>query len=191
VGSFYDPEIEGNYTLYNISICSSIVKDIYPEHFDDCGMIVPGERGNVCEGDDTVVPSEHWGTGIEGVLAFLNDDMGGKPPLFTNSDEEHFQVVVRDTLFYYTIILMSFGHTLCKYNVFVNIYLFSLYLSVFVCLCHLLTHTLSSSLYLSLPLMQIDDIDCYDFESKGQRLAALPWTLLVAMFMMFSCSYFL
>jgi hypothetical protein len=58
-------------------------------------MIVPGERGNVCEGDDTVVPSEQWGSGVVGVLAFLNDDMGGKPPLFTNSDEERFQVVVR------------------------------------------------------------------------------------------------
>ena len=57
-------------------------------------MIIPGERGNVCEGDDTVVPSEHWGTGWDGILAFLNDDVGGKPPLFTNSDEERFQVVV-------------------------------------------------------------------------------------------------
>lgn len=95
MGSFYDANIDAFYTLYNITLCSSIVKDIFPESFDDCGMVVPGERGNVCEGDDTVIPSVHWGTGMEGVLAFLNDDMGGKPPLFTNSDEERFQVVVR------------------------------------------------------------------------------------------------
>lgn len=96
VGTFHDAELGSDYTLYNISICRSIAKDVYPEAFDDCGMIIPGERGNVCEGDDTVIPSEQWGTGEEGVLAFLNDDVGGKPPLFTNSDEERFQVVLSD-----------------------------------------------------------------------------------------------
>jgi hypothetical protein len=92
LGDFEDDE--GNYTLYEISICNDLAKKLYPENFDKCGLVIPGERGDICSDDDTVIPSQYWGKGEEGVLAFLNDDVGGKPPLFTNSEEERFVVTV-------------------------------------------------------------------------------------------------
>lgn len=42
--------------------------------------------GNECSEDDVVHPSDEWGTGLDGVTAFINDDTGGKPPLFESKD---------------------------------------------------------------------------------------------------------
>ncbi len=67
---------------------------MYPENFDDCGMVVPTERGAECLGDGTVRPSDYWGSGHDGVLNFLNDEAGGKPPEFADSDTIKFRVVV-------------------------------------------------------------------------------------------------
>lgn len=88
---------EGEFTLYEILICDELAKKLYPENFDTCGFLIPGERGNICSDDDTVIPSQHWGRGEEGLLNFLNDDVGGKPPLFENSTEERFTVRVSES----------------------------------------------------------------------------------------------
>ena len=57
-------------------------------------MIVPTTRASDCLGDGTVIPSQYWGSGEAGVLNFLNDDAGGKPPNFENSDTDSFQFTV-------------------------------------------------------------------------------------------------
>lgn len=92
IGEF--EEDSETFLLHEISICPSLVKKLYPEKFDECGLVVPATRENECEGDDTVVPSQYWGFGLEGALAFLNDDTGGKPPLFENQSDNRFVVVV-------------------------------------------------------------------------------------------------
>ena len=97
------------YTLHEISVCPSFAKKLYPEQFDECGLIIPGDRESECFGDDTVIPSQHWGTGEAGALAFMNDDVGGKPPFFENTDEDRFVVVVSGVIF--LIFLQLF--TLC------------------------------------------------------------------------------
>jgi hypothetical protein len=89
------------FILHEISICSSFASDMYPEKFDECGMVIPGDRESECFGDDTVIPSQYWGTGEAGALAFFNDDVGGKPPFFENTDDDHFVVVVRLTIYIY------------------------------------------------------------------------------------------
>lgn len=89
------------------------MKLLYPENFDDCGMVVPTERGSVCLGDGTVRPSDYWGSGEDGALNFLNDETGGKPPHFADSDTEKFQVVVSNfifELFYIFNIFFFFSH---------------------------------------------------------------------------------
>mmetsp|Transcript_2313 Transcript_2313/g.3555 ORF Transcript_2313/g.3555 Transcript_2313/m.3555 type:complete len:234 (-) Transcript_2313:122-823(-) len=87
----------GPYEQYEIHVCSDFAKLLYPENFDDCGLIIPGERGNICSDDDTVMPSTYWGKGKDGAENFLNDDVGGKPPLFTDGDTEKFKVVIDDS----------------------------------------------------------------------------------------------
>jgi hypothetical protein len=93
LGQFTD-ENAATFNLHEISICPTFAEKLYPDQFDTCGMIIPGDRNSECFGDDTVIPSQHWGSGKEGVLNFLNDDTGGKPPFFENTDEDHFVVVV-------------------------------------------------------------------------------------------------
>jgi hypothetical protein len=75
-------------------ICEDFAKKLAPEHFDDCGLIVPATRSSECPGSGDVIPSAYWGTGLEGALAFLNDDAGGKPPMFENATSERFVVKV-------------------------------------------------------------------------------------------------
>jgi len=41
-------------------ICSSLAERVKPTCFDDCGMIRVAERGNLCAGDDNIVPSKYW-----------------------------------------------------------------------------------------------------------------------------------
>jgi hypothetical protein len=89
-----DDDGGGNYTLYSIVLCENLVRLLYPENFDDCGMVVPTSRGEECLGDDTVRPSDYWGSGEEGALNFLNDETGGKPPLFSDDDGVKFRVIV-------------------------------------------------------------------------------------------------
>ena len=89
-----DDDSGSNYTLYSIVVCESLVRLLYPENFDDCGLVIPTARGEDCAGDDTVVPSEYWGSGEEGALNFLNDETGGKPPLFSDDDEVRYRVIV-------------------------------------------------------------------------------------------------
>jgi hypothetical protein len=89
-----DDDGSGNYTLYNIVLCESLVRLLYPENFDDCGLVVPSSRGEICLGDGTVRPSDYWGSGEEGALNFLNDETGGKPPLFADDDGVKFRVIV-------------------------------------------------------------------------------------------------
>lgn len=73
-------------------------------------MVVPTERGSVCLGDGTVRPSDYWGSGEDGALNFLNDETGGKPPEFADSDTEKFQVIVSSFtfifLFYFFLIIL-------------------------------------------------------------------------------------
>ncbi len=81
------------FNLYEIVVCDSLAKKLYPENFDKCGMVVPTTRSTECLGDGTVVPSQYWGYGEEGVLNFLNDDAAGKPPFFENSTDRFIVVV--------------------------------------------------------------------------------------------------
>lgn len=82
------------FVLHEISVCPSFATKLYPENFDKCGMVIFGSRASECFGDDTVIPSQHWGSGLQGAIAFLNDDVGGKPPYFENTSDDHFLVVV-------------------------------------------------------------------------------------------------
>lgn len=41
-------------------ICSSLAKRVTPTCFDDCGMVRVAERGDLCGGDDVIVPSKYW-----------------------------------------------------------------------------------------------------------------------------------
>lgn len=89
-----DPSL--NYTLYSIVICENLIRLLYPENFDDCGLVVPAARGDNCAGDDTVRPSDYWGSGEDGALNFLNDEAGGKPPFFSDDDNVKYRVIVSD-----------------------------------------------------------------------------------------------
>ena len=84
------------------------MKLLYPENFNDCGMVVPAQRGSVCLGDGTIRPTEYWGSGEAGALIFLNDENGGKPPEFANSNTEKFQVVVSFKFILIFILFVSF-----------------------------------------------------------------------------------
>lgn len=44
----------------SFKICSNLAEKVAPEQFDDCGMVRVAERGNLCGGDDVVVPSDQW-----------------------------------------------------------------------------------------------------------------------------------
>ena len=66
-----------------ISLCPSFASQIRLSSFDECGFVRVEERGNDCAGDDTIIPSTFYGNSL---LAFLNDDRGGKPPFFENGD---------------------------------------------------------------------------------------------------------
>jgi len=59
-----------------------------------CTLNVPSDRNYICLGSNVMVPSSTWGEGINGTMNFLNDDTGGKPPLFENSETVQFVVVV-------------------------------------------------------------------------------------------------
>jgi hypothetical protein len=106
-----DDDSGGNYTLYSLVICESLVRLLYPENFDDCGFVVPTARGDDCAGDDTVIPSEYWGSGEEGALNFLNDEAGGKPPLFWDDDEVRYQVIVSPPSFVSSFLMNSVGRS--------------------------------------------------------------------------------
>jgi len=57
-------------------------------------MVVVEERGNECLGDDTVVPSNHWGRGQSGFINFVNDETGGRPLYFDNGDDGNYTFVI-------------------------------------------------------------------------------------------------
>ena len=37
-----------------ITVCPNFVRTVDPANFDDCGLLLPGERGDICSGDDVV-----------------------------------------------------------------------------------------------------------------------------------------
>lgn len=37
-----------------ITVCPNFARKIDPANFDDCGLLLPGERGDICSGDDVV-----------------------------------------------------------------------------------------------------------------------------------------
>ena len=102
------------FTLHEIFVCPSFARKLYPEQFDDCGLIIPGDRESECYGDDTVIPSQYWGTGEAGALAFFNDDVGGKPPFFENTSDDHFVVVVSVCILFVIIMLYLPNNFLCN-----------------------------------------------------------------------------
>jgi hypothetical protein len=55
-------------------ICSNIAKKVKPAEFDECGMVRVEERGDLCAGDDVVVPSEQWPTTTESFEQGWYDD---------------------------------------------------------------------------------------------------------------------
>ncbi len=77
-----------------MAICRSFSKDLYPENFDACSLVIPTTRASACPGNGAIIPSQVWGTGEEGVINFLNDDAGGKPPLFETTANNTFKFVV-------------------------------------------------------------------------------------------------
>jgi hypothetical protein len=48
-----EPSFTDNEAM-TITLCSGIAEDADPINFDDCGMVIPGERGALCAGDDVV-----------------------------------------------------------------------------------------------------------------------------------------
>jgi hypothetical protein len=46
-----------NATTNTISICPEFAEKLDPSAYDNCGLAIPGERGNICAGDDIV--SQH------------------------------------------------------------------------------------------------------------------------------------
>mmetsp|Transcript_2938 Transcript_2938/g.4454 ORF Transcript_2938/g.4454 Transcript_2938/m.4454 type:complete len:226 (+) Transcript_2938:77-754(+) len=68
-----------------ITLCSGIAFDADPANFDDCGIVIPGNRGELCSGDDGIIPSNYYapgGTTRDRLLEFFNDEVGGIPPYF-------------------------------------------------------------------------------------------------------------
>ena len=37
-----------------ITVCPDFVRKVDPLNFEDCGLLLPGERGDICAGDDVV-----------------------------------------------------------------------------------------------------------------------------------------
>lgn len=62
-----------------IKICNKIASDIKPEYFDECGMVRVEERGDLCSGDDVVIPSRYWPTCAEGEVSNSNLAVQGFP----------------------------------------------------------------------------------------------------------------
>ena len=43
-----------NESSQTVTICPGFVEDVDPVNFEDCGLLLPGERGDICSGDDVV-----------------------------------------------------------------------------------------------------------------------------------------
>merc|ERR1712046_270000 len=63
----------------SLKICSNLAEKVAPEQFDDCGMVRVAERGNLCGGDDVVVPSDQWPETKPGEEWNLFDGGAGEP----------------------------------------------------------------------------------------------------------------
>merc|ERR1719162_1357568 len=63
-------------------ICSSLAERVKPTCFDDCGMVRVAERGNLCAGDDVVVPSKFWRSCPDNSAVQWHDagDASSEPP---------------------------------------------------------------------------------------------------------------
>lgn len=48
-----EPKFTDNDAM-TITLCSRIAEEADPINFDDCGLVIPGERGVLCAGDDVV-----------------------------------------------------------------------------------------------------------------------------------------
>jgi len=46
----------------SFKICSNLAKKVKPDEFDECGMVMVAERGDLCGGDDVIVPGDQWPT---------------------------------------------------------------------------------------------------------------------------------
>merc|ERR1719231_1101475 len=69
-------------------ICSSLAKRVRPTCFDDCGMVRVAERGNLCAGDDVVVPSKTWWDCADGNYAdSAGETPAGDAAIVFNGDE--------------------------------------------------------------------------------------------------------
>lgn len=90
--------LQPSYTVNGtLRICASLVDELHPEFFDDCGMVQVAARGELCDGDDSVLPSATWGTGREGAVTFIKDKNGGAyPPFLEGFDDEI--IVVEDNV---------------------------------------------------------------------------------------------
>jgi len=55
-------------------ICSSLAERVKPRCFDDCGMVRVAERGNLCAGDDVIVPSKYWESCPDGSAVKFEDE---------------------------------------------------------------------------------------------------------------------
>jgi len=48
----------------SFKICSNLAKKVKPDEFDECGMVKVAERGDLCGGDDVIVPGDEWPTEV-------------------------------------------------------------------------------------------------------------------------------
>lgn len=81
-----------NMTSQVIRLCPNIANQADPAGFDDCGINIPGERGDLCSGSDSAIPSLYYSDDPdERIEMFFNDPTTGLPPYF-----EDFSVEVCD-----------------------------------------------------------------------------------------------
>ncbi|CAM9479884.1 unnamed protein product [Phaeothamnion confervicola] len=68
--------------MAELRVCRAMAEQLDPAFYDDCGLVRSNGRGDSCATSQVIVPSYHYGEGLDGALQLLNDDGGGKPPFY-------------------------------------------------------------------------------------------------------------
>lgn len=82
-----------NVSYYEIRICNWLAQKVAPQLFS-CAINLATNRSLPCAGSGPVDALKQWGSGLNGISKFLNDDVGAKPPLFEDTYANNFYVTI-------------------------------------------------------------------------------------------------